>query len=195
MAASISMKDVVSLHTYKLGRDEYVRKMIEYKRRRRVKVSEYMSLLFENRKTVLFQIQELVNAEDLEDADEIKEYIDIYSPMLPGEDEWSATLFIEMDDLTQLEDKLTQLKGIEHALFIEVGTEVIPAIFEEEHTEREFTTSVHYVKFPLTPTAKQYVLHEPASSSHISIVLDHANVHLEIALTEDTIGSLQEDIR
>ena len=95
--AVITRQDIVPLATYRKGRDEYVRKMIQYKKSRRVNLGPDISVLFENRSTVLFQIQELVNSEDLEDVKEIEEYIEIYSPMLPGEDELSATLFIQAD--------------------------------------------------------------------------------------------------
>ncbi len=61
-------------------------------------MAENISVLFENRNTVLFQIQELLNSEDLADPDEIDEYISIYAGMLPKENELSATLFIELDN-------------------------------------------------------------------------------------------------
>ncbi|MGZ4106436.1 MAG: DUF3501 family protein, partial [Tumebacillaceae bacterium] len=117
-ATTITRNDLVPLNTYRQGREDYIQKMIAYKKARRLKLGRNISLLFENRNTVLFQIQELANSEDLTDPKEIEEYISIYSDMLPGEDELSATMFIEADDQTRLQSILTDLKGIEHHLFL-----------------------------------------------------------------------------
>ncbi|WP_109430487.1 DUF3501 family protein [Sulfoacidibacillus thermotolerans] len=193
MNAMITSHDLIPLSTYRKSRDEYIHKMIAYKQSRRIRVNEFISLLFENRQTVLFQIQELVNSEDLTDHEEIAEYIEIYSAMLPAEDELSATLFIEIDDLPLLEETLRKLKGIEHTLFIEIGEERIAAIFEEEHNDREFTTSVHYLKFPLSELAKQYLLEEPETSAKVHLILDHPQLHAETALLASQIRSLKAD--
>lgn len=98
MTSTITKQDIVSLSTYRQGREEYLQKMIAYKSNRRIKIGENISLLFENRNTVLFQIQELLHSEDLEDPNEIEDYIEIYSGMVPNENELSATLFIELDN-------------------------------------------------------------------------------------------------
>ena len=60
MNDTITRQDFVSLHTYRQGREEYLKKMIAYKNNRRVQLAENISILFENRNTVLFQIQELL---------------------------------------------------------------------------------------------------------------------------------------
>ena len=121
MTKTITRQDIVSLHTYRQGREEYLQKMIAYKKDRRVQLAENVSILFENRNTVLFQIQELLHSEDLADPGEIDEYIDIYSGMLPEENELSATLFIELDDQLKLHELLVKLTGIENHLSLVVG--------------------------------------------------------------------------
>ena len=118
MSRTITRKDLIPLNTYRQGRDEFIQKMIAYKNNRRVQIGANISLLFENRNTVLFQIQELVNSEDLIDPNELDEYIEIYKGMLPDDNEFSATLFIELDNQEKLADllELAALKGIEHHL-------------------------------------------------------------------------------
>jgi hypothetical protein len=168
--------------------------MIEYKKARRVKVAEHVSLLFENRDTVLFQIQELANSEDLTDQAELQEYIEIYSGMLPEENELSGTLFIEMDNQQLLEEFLVKLKGIENHLTMIIGGETIPAVFEEEHDDRELTTSVHYLKFPLTQTAKAYLSEGNAEQADIRLVLNHPALSAEVSLTPKTVRSIEQDL-
>lgn len=191
---TIERKDLIPFSTYTQGRDEYIRKMIAYKNARRVRLDQNISLLFENRQTVFFQIQELVFSEDLTDAAEIDEYISIYSAMLPNTNELSATLFIEIDNQPLLEEFLIKLKGIEHALFMKIGDEIIQAVFEEEHDEREFTTSVHYIKFPLSKSAQSLMTSKSAEDFPLLIILDHPALHSEVLLTAEAVASLQTDL-
>ncbi len=196
MTLTIARKDIVPLSVYRAWRAEYVRKMIAYKKDRRVQLSNYISVLFENRNTVLYQILELVHSEDLTDEAELEEYIDIYSGMLPGPGEWSATLFIEMDNQKLLEETLVKLKGIEHHLAIVVGNETIPAVFEEVHDDREFTTSVHYLKFPLPAKALAALREKNATGNRptVQLVLSHPALTAEAILRPETVDSLVADL-
>jgi hypothetical protein len=194
MQGIITRQDLIPLSTYRQGRDEYVKKMIAYKNNRRIKVAPNVSLLFENRNTVLFQIQELVNSEDLTDPNELDEYISIYAGMLPEENELSATLFVELDNQERLADLLKKLKGIEHHLTLFVADEPIQAVFEEVHDDREFTTSVHYLKFPLTASAKNLLLNGPLEELSVTVSLDHPNLNEKVKLSPKTVESLQKDL-
>jgi hypothetical protein len=191
MTKTVTRQDIPSLSIYRQGREEYLQKMIAYKNERRIKLAEHISILFENKNTVLFQILELINSEDLEDSSEIEEYIDIYSGMLPNENELSATLFIELDDQEKLTDLLVKLKGIEHHLILNVGSETVQAVFEEEHDDREFTTSVHYLKFPLTQTAKNLLLNDESS---VTLELNHPNLTAKVTLPSNSVRNLQKDL-
>ncbi|HJV31683.1 MAG TPA: DUF3501 family protein [Bacillales bacterium] len=191
MTKMITRQDIPSLSTYRQGREEYLQKMITYKNERRIKLAEHISVLFENKNTVLFQILELIHSEDLEDPSEIEEYIEIYSGMLPNENELSATLFIELDDQIKLTDLLVKLKGIEHHLFLSVDGETVQAVFEEEHDDREFTTSVHYLKFPLTQTAKNLLLNEEAC---VTLELNHPHLTASVTLPSNSVRNLQKDL-
>lgn len=191
---TITLKDLVSLETYRQGRDEYVTKMIAYKKKRRIKLGEHISLLFENKNTVLFQIQELINSEDLIDKAEIEEYIDIYSGMLPAENELSATLFIELDDQERLSALLVKLKGIENYLYLTVGSEKVQAVFEEEHDDRELTTSVHYLKFPLTSAATSRLLNDSEKLPEVVLELRHPQLTEKVTLSSQCVQSLQKDL-
>ena len=194
MTKTITRQDIVSLHTYSQGREEYLPKMIAYKKNRRIQLAENISVLFENRNTVLFQIQELLHSEDLADPGEIDEYIEIYSGMLPLEDELSATLFIELDNQAKLTELLKELKGIEHHLSLVIGGETVQAVFEEVHDDREFTTSVHYLKFPLSQAAKNLLLNESADTLDVTLQLNHPSLTAQVSLSPNSIKSLQKDL-
>ncbi len=153
-----------------------------------------ISILFENRDTVLYQIRELIFSEDLKNEDEIREYIDIYSPMLPLDGELSATLFIELDNQVLLAEMLRRVKGIEHHLRLEAENEHVAAVFEEEHDDRDFTTSVHYLKFPLTPRAIELLSLGDLRRASVRLVLDHPNLQASVTLDADALASLKEDL-
>ncbi|WP_198851449.1 DUF3501 family protein [Alicyclobacillus sp. SO9] len=193
MAHTIVRDDLQSLQEYGNQRQQYIRDMIEKKNQRRVRLAPDVSLLFENKDTVLYQIQELIFGEDLENESEIAEYIDIYSPMLPGDNELSGTLFIEMDNQEKLEEMLARLKGIENHLYMQIGNERIQAVFEEEHDDREFTTSVHYLKFPLTPSAAKAMTSD--TGVVVKLVLDHPELQADMKLDPATIASLGKDLQ
>jgi len=194
MSTTITRKDLTPFALYRERREEYLHKMISYKKHRRIKVAEHISLLFENRATVLFQIHELINSEDLTDTQEIDEYLEIYAGMLPAKQEWSGTMFIEMDNQKLLEELLVKLKGVEHYLSLVVENETIPATFEEVHDDREFTTSVHYLKFRLTDSAIDHLLNTDASSLDVRVELNHPNLSAAVKLSPDHVESLKHDL-
>src|SRR5215831_20249496 len=90
--------DVLNLYEYEKIRDERRKRVIEAKRVRRVAVGRHLVFLFENRETVLFQIQEMCRAERIVADAKIQEEIDEYSPLLPGAGELSVTMMIEIED-------------------------------------------------------------------------------------------------
>ncbi len=114
--------------------------------------------------------------------------------MLPLEDELSATLFIELDNQAKLSELLKELKGIEHHLSLVIGGETVQAVFEEVHDDREFTTSVHYLKFPLSQAAKNLLLNESGDTLEVTLELNHPNLSAKVALTPNSIKSLQKDL-
>jgi hypothetical protein len=189
----LTLKDIPPLSVYRSFREEYIRRMIAYKAKRRVSLADHVSLLFENRQTVLFQVLELVHSEDLADPKEIQEYLDIYNPMIPGDGELSATLFIEADQPALLETLLTGLRGIERHLFLVAGEHKIQAVFEEEHTG-EVTSSVHYLKFPLDPTVREWLIQSPSPASLVRLVLTHPERSANVALSDDTLAAIREDL-
>ena len=75
-----------------------------------------------------------------------------------------------------------------------MGSETIQAVFEEEHDDRDFTTSVHYLKFPLTETAKNLLTSESADTLDVKLNLTHPSLAATVTLSPDSISSLQKDL-
>src|ERR1700675_1281241 len=99
------------------------RRVTALKRDRRVAVGPYLSFVFENRDTLLFQIQEMCRVERITDDARVQDEIDVYNALLPGLGELSATLFIEITDKDQIQAVLDRFIGID-AGGIDVGPTV-----------------------------------------------------------------------
>src|SRR5262249_5417441 len=134
---AIERQDVLNLFEYEKARHERRRAVMALKRARRVLLGRHLSLLFENRDTVLFQIQEMCRAERIVDDARIQDEIDVYSAVLPRPGELSATLMIEIVEKEQIKPILDRFQGIDlgQHVFMQVGKEfAIPADFESGHS-------------------------------------------------------------
>lgn len=151
MMKKISIKDIIPPEEYEKVRDDYRRRIIALKKERRVDVGPKVSFVFENRDTILFQIQEMIRAEHMTDPRKIQDEIDIYTPLIPGPREMSTTMFIEIEDRETIKKELKMFVGIDRTVSLKVGRETIPGIFEEGRSTDDTVSSVQYVRFRLTP--------------------------------------------
>jgi hypothetical protein len=94
----IALDDILGFSAYEKVRQEYRQQIIDKKKSRRVAVGDKVSLVFENRDTVIFQIQEMLRAERISDLDKIREEIAVYNELIPNPGELSATMFLEIED-------------------------------------------------------------------------------------------------
>src|ERR671919_1255512 len=108
----IALDDIMGLAAYEKLRQQFRQRIIELKKKRRVAVGDKVSLVFENRDTVIFQIQEMLRAEKTSDLDKIREEIEVYNELIPAPEELSATLFLEIEDQTHLREELLKFLGI-----------------------------------------------------------------------------------
>ena len=98
----LTVQDLLPADQYERTRDEFRRRIIALKEHRRIAVGDLVTLVFENRDTILFQIQEMIRAEHIVAAERIREEVGTYNEQIPGPQELSATLFIEVTDPTKV---------------------------------------------------------------------------------------------
>ena len=190
----VQLSDIRNIYEYEKVRDAFRRRIIELKRRRRVQVGPHLALLFENRETVLFQIQEMCRAERIVDDARVQDEIEVYNDLIPGERELSATLFIEIEDLSRIKEILDRFLGIDSGehLWIQVGKDhAVPAAFEAGHSdeERGKLSAVHFVKFGFTP-AQVRAFRDAA----VFLVVDHLSEKARVRLPDEVKASLLEDL-
>ena len=190
----IELKDVLNFVDYETVRDEMRRRVITLKRGRRVPVGRYLSFVFENRDTVLFQIQEMCRVERISEAARIQDEIDVYNALLPRPSELSATLMIEIVDKDQIKPVLDRFMGVDtgQRVWIQVGKEfAIPGEFEAGHSDEEKgkLAAVHFVRFAF-PAAAVRAFRE----AEVSLVVDHPGERARTRLSEETKAALLEDL-
>ena len=155
MARTLTLDDIVDLRAYERERDDFRAEVIALKRRRRVGVGPFVTLLFENRDTIRFQIQEMARAEKIITDEGIQTELDVYNPLIPQPGQVSATLFIELTSKDDLMTWLPKLVGVETEVELRLGEggRRVRCRVDEDHlrqlTREEITASVHYVHFDL----------------------------------------------
>ena len=186
----IVLDDILGFAAYEKVREEFRREIIDKKKLRRVSVGDNISLVFENRDTVIFQIQEMLRAERITDLDKIREEIAVYNELIPNPGELSATLFIEIEDQTHLRDELLKFLGIDEAVLFKVGDHRVSAQFEEGRAKEDKISAVQYVRFPFGAEARQaFIAGAPAE-----IAVDHANYRARQVLSAAVQKSLSQDL-
>lgn len=189
----IQRADIKALPDYEKVRDQSRREVIELKKLRRVTLGECVSLVFENRRTVVHQIQEMMRTERLYDEPQILHEIETYNRLIPGERELSATLFIEVDDPNAIKSTLDRMKDLDNgrSLFLRIGDlPPIYAVFESGHSNEEKISAVHYIRFTLDPRSQQAL----RDGVPAAFVIDHPRYRVETALRNETREQLVQDL-
>ena len=189
----LTLDDIADLRAYEREREAFRERIIALKRVRRVQVGPIVSLVFENRDTIRFQIQEMARAEKLVTDEQVRTELDIYNPLIPEPGRLSATLFIELTSDDQLREWLPKLVGIERAVELRIGDRIVRCVPEEQHaqqlTREEITASVHYVRFELTPEEVTAFEAEP-----VTLAVAHPAYSEVTPLSDDTKHSLLADL-
>jgi hypothetical protein len=155
MTSTLTLQDLPSLADYARERDAFRAQVLATKKARHVPIGENVSLLFENRLTVLYQVMEMLRIEKTTDPEGIQAELDAYNPMIPGGSDWRATMLIEFEDAEERRVQLKYLRHVEHSVYADIGGIRVTAVADEdmERSDAEKTSSVHFLRFPLPPEA------------------------------------------
>jgi len=153
--------DLLPLETYAVQRAEFRARAIAHKRLRSVHLGDHLTLLFEDRLTVQYQIQEMLRIERIFEAAGIQEELDAYNPLIPDGSNFKATLLIEYPDAQERSERLAQLRGIEDRFYVQVGDLPRSYAFADEDLGRSNeakTSAVHFLRFELDALSRQSLL-------------------------------------
>lgn len=141
--------DVLPLDEYERQREAYRSRIIALKQRRRVSLGPLMTLVFENRETLRFQVQEMIRAERILEPSKVQDELDVYNELLPTPQELSATLLIEITEAASMKEWLDRFMGLDRGrtVAIAAGGETAFGEFEGGHSHETKISAVHFVRF------------------------------------------------
>lgn len=189
----LTIDDIADVRAYERERDQLRARIIELRRVRRVALGTIVSVAFESRDTIRYQIQEMARAERLASDEAIQEELDTYNPLVPEAGQLCATLFIEITSEEAMREWLGKLVGIERSVVFRLsdGTQVrceVEAGHESQLTREHVTAAVHYVTFQFT--AEQV----SAFQGDVTLAIDHPAYLEQTVLPAATAAELRRDL-
>lgn len=189
---SIQVSDLIPAEEYLRVRDDYRRRLQQIKDRRRVLVGPYLNFMFENRDTMLYQIQEMIRAEGLKEEAAIRHEVETYNELVPGRHELKATLLIEIDNPQARAFKLRELVGLESQISLLIDRDFqIQASYDQRQVDAEKISSVQFLTFALGEQAAEAAL----NGDGIEILTSHPACSYRVALAPEQLAALREDLR
>ncbi len=190
----LTRDDLMSLEDYAQARDSFRAEVIRHKKNRQVKLGENATLYFEDRRTMQYQVQEMLRIEKIFEADAIQEELDAYNPLIPDGDNLKATFMIEYSEVAGRKEALAMMVGIEDKVWVSAeGCDKVYAIADEDmdRETEEKTSAVHFMRFQLTTE----IINAIKNGAMIAMGIDHENYYVELkAVPAATRESLAGDL-
>lgn len=186
----IERADIKGPALYGPIRDDYRKRIMELKQPRRVIVGDRVSMVFENRHTLTFQIEEMLRAEHITSDAGIAGELEVYNALMPTPDSLSATLFIELPRDADAYAELRQLVGLDEHVVLHVGDRALRAAFEPGRSTEDKISAVQYLRFPLDAETRAALA---TAGTALAIEIDHPNYRHRVALDEASRASLAQD--
>jgi Protein of unknown function (DUF3501) len=180
----VERSDVLDFQTYDDRRDEYRRRILEEKGKRRIHVGEHLTFLFESTDTILYQVQEMMRLERLVREKDIQHEIDTYNQLLGDAGELGCTLLIEIDDQALRNQKLQAWLGLMQHVYVRTSDgQVVRALWDPMQVGDTRLSSVQYLKFPL------------GAREPVAIGVDHLDLRVEAELSPAQRQTLMADLK
>jgi hypothetical protein len=189
---SLTRADLLTLEAYAVERPAFRARVLAHKRTRRVALGAHATLLFEDRLTVQYQVQEMLRIERIFEPAAIQAELDAYTPLIPAGNDLRATLLLEYADAAQRRAELARLHGIEHAVHAEVDGHGRAATHADEDRPRGDdmrTSAVHFLRFVFSP-AQIAALRAGAT---LAFGIDDARMPVRVDAAPETHAALRAD--
>ncbi|MCS7308295.1 MAG: DUF3501 family protein [Aquificaceae bacterium] len=189
----VTKEEILNLYEYEKVRAQKVQEIIQIKKNRRVFLEPFVHLVFENRDTVWFQIQEMIRAERMVRDEDIQKEIDVYNELIPDKNELSVTMFIEIPDAEGRKKILPKLVGIHDHLYFHIGNKHTVHAVADERSKEDYeygkAAVVHFLKVRFTD---QQV--EDFKRERITIEITHPEHRGMAEIPEEVKSELIKDL-
>jgi hypothetical protein len=190
----LTRDNLMSLEQYAQARPTFRAEVLAHKRDRKVAIGPHATLYFEDHLTMQYQVQEMLRIERVFEPEGIEDELSAYNPLIPDGANWKATFMIEYGDIEERRVALMNMVGIEHRVWVQVaGHERVYAIADEdlERATEDKTSSVHFLRFELTPP----MVAAARQGAAIGMGIEHeAYNHTVDAVPENVRRSLAHDL-
>lgn len=177
-------EEILSRESYNRVRPQYRERLMAIKATRRVHLGEYLTFLFENHATMLYQVQEMLRTEGTSAEADIRHEIETYNGLLGGPGELGCTLLIEIDDPLQRDLVLRKWLALPKHLYLRLADgSAARAAYDVTQIGEDRLSAVQYLKFRC------------GDQPPVGIGLDLPGVELECELTDVQADALAGDLR
>ncbi len=176
----LERKDLWSLEEYAEKRTAFRGQVMAHKKNRNLQIGPHMRLLFEDRLSMQYQVQEMLRAERIFEAESIQDELNTYNALIPGGRNWKATMLIEFEDIAERQQALKKLMGIEDKTWVQVaGHDPVYAIADEDMAREnaDKTSAVHFLRFELTLVMVRAL----QAGADLNAGVSHANYNYSVA--------------
>src|SRR5262245_19993035 len=172
----LTQEDLIPNLDYERQRERFRSRIIELKRRRRISVGSLIALVFENRDTLQFQVQEMIRVERIIDPAKVQDELEVYNALLPRPGELSATLLIEIVEQERMKELLDLFMGLDRGqtVAIRAGQDTVYGEFEGGHSHETKISAVHFLRFKPSVTLTGALGRREIP---ITLSVDHATYH------------------
>jgi hypothetical protein len=189
----LTADDLLPLERYHKERPRMRAEVLAHKRGRQAPLGPHLTLYFEDRLTMRYQIQEMLRAERIFESEAIAEELEAYNPMIPDGTNLKATMMLEYPDVEKRRAALAQLKGIEDTVYLEVGTQGRVFAHADEDLERSDetkTSAVHFLRFELDAAMREAL----KGGAPLMLGVDHEHYRYELDGSAELRKSLAADL-
>ena len=182
----LTRDDLYSLEEYAQLRPGYRAEILAHKKDRKITIGAHATLAFEDRRTIQYQVQEMLRIERIFEAAGIEEELGAYNPLIPDGGNLKATFMLEYTDVDERREALCLLHGIEDRVWLRAGDEEPVWAVADEDMDRatdEKTSAVHFLRFELGIPSCQAM----KSGATIAVGIDHPHYRYEVSPVEERV--------
>lgn len=177
----LTVADVMPPAEYEAQRREFRTQVMEYKRSRMLALGPSMTLSFENRHTIRYQVQEALRLQQGLDAAAIQAELDAFNPFIPDGTNWKASCFVTLESL----------RGAEQALWVQAAE--LPKLKVGRVLDLSAdgeSPIVHFVRFDLDALQLAVV----RAGAPVRFGVDHPDYRHEVLAPEPVRQALLADV-
>jgi Protein of unknown function (DUF3501) len=191
----LTLDDLLPLEEFAGRRREFFEAHGRYlDRYRRVRIGPRLTLLFENRQTLWFRVQDILRIARVNEPGRVQQELDLYNRLLPGPQRLQAALLIAVADESRLTEELlpwNELHGGD--LCLHLG----PAVYSSDlltcRPEDRAIGTAHWVQFVLDGPGRA-LLADMERPAHFAVTVARYR-HESAPLSDEVRESLLDDLR